>query len=360
MKGLTHFISGIAAATFVPDVVRRSASGHSFIENADSSFLLALAGLYAIMPDTLDFKVGRFFEKAEINVSSEPENLNAQEIANTLGKAMDDAWTEDREIRIQFNTVRVSADRWRRYEIMFDTANQEVSIVIDSIVTTSQTPFPGTEIENPKGVYKLKHAKLLPGSTRDTNVDILSGPMYGFKKESEYLAVEFLPWHRTWSHSYTLGMALAALLLIPAYFFGWDKPWLYPLTAFLGFATHITEDLTGHMGGSLIWPFIKRRTRGLCLFHAANPDANFVTDFIAVILIVFNLDRFGHNLITIPTPLFFLFFLIGPLILYFLPRTFIKRDTISKPILKKSTSEVKLARSRRLAAEEMEEEAESL
>ncbi|MCD4652543.1 hypothetical protein K8T06_01250, partial [bacterium] len=112
-----------------------------------------------------------------------------------------------------------------------------------------------------------------------------------------------------------------ALPLWPlAAFFGWNQPWLYALVAFIGFATHITEDLTGHMGGSLIWPFVRERTRGFCLFHASNPDANFVTDWLAVTIIIWNLDRFGAHLIPLSGPLYFLFFLVAPMILYFLPR----------------------------------------
>lgn len=329
------------------------------MENADSSFLLALAGMFAIMPDTLDFKVGRFFEKAEVNVSPKPDDLDAQGIAETLAGAMDRAWVEDREVRIQFNTLRISADRWQRYEIQFDTAAHEVRIIFGDVVTTSQVRFPGTAPDNPVGVAKLKHARLLPGSTRDTKVDIMSGPMYGFRKDGETLAVDFLPWHRTWSHSYTLGAALALPLWLIAFLAGWSQPWLYPMVAFLGFATHITEDLTGHMGGSLIWPFIRKRTRGMCLFHAANPDANFVTDFIAVTLIIFNIDRFGVDLIPISPPLYFLFFLIGPLILYYLPRNFKKRELVLEAVTAPAATRTRAVRER-LAAEEMEEEAESL
>ncbi len=325
MKGFTHFISGIAIASFIPSVVQRSVSGDSLMANADSSFLLALAGLYALLPDTLDFKVGKYFMKAEVEVSPESGELDAQKIAQTLADTMDRAWEEDREIKIQFNTLKIAADRWQRYDIKFDTDTQEVKIIFGDVVTTSQVRFPGTAPENPVGTAKLKHARLQPGNARDTKVDIMSGPMYGFRKEGDTLAVDFLPWHRTWSHSYTLGATLALPLWLMATLAGWHQPWLYPLVAFLGFATHITEDLTGHMGGSLIWPFIKKRTRGFCLFHAVNPDANFVTVCIAVALIIFNLDRFGDRLIPMTPPLYFLLFLIGPLILYFLPRIFKKR-----------------------------------
>ena len=360
MKGLTHFISGIAATTFIPEVVRRCAAARTMTDSAESSFLLALAGMYAIMPDTLDFKLGRFFEKADVEVFPDPANPDPQHMAELLGKAMDQAWTSGKEVRIQFHTLRYSADRWHQYEIKYDTTRNVVSIVMGEMVTTSQVPFPGTAPPNPVGSYELKHARLLPGSTRDTKVDIMSGPMYGFRRVKDYITVDFLPWHRTWSHSYTLGLALALPLWLLAALLGWRDPWLYPLVAFLGFATHITEDLTGHMGGSLIWPFIKTRTRGLKWFHAANPNANFVTDYIAFTIIIFNLDRFGQNLIPLSAPLYFLVFLAGPLVLYFLPQAFAKKpQSIMESLALESKLDAK-TRSIRKGIEELESEADSV
>ena len=359
MKGLTHFISGIASATFIPEVVERSASAGR-LPHGESSFLLALAGLYAIMPDTLDFKLGRFLTAADIEINSDSTKPDPQGMAEKLGAAMDDAWKTGREIRVQFHTERLSVDSWRRYRIHFDTINQSVEIQLGEIVTTSQVPFPGTTPKNHRGVYRLKHARLQKNSTRDTTVDIMSGPMYGFHRSGDYLTVDFLPWHRTWSHSYTLGFFLASLLLIPALYFQWSDPYLYPLVAFVGFATHITEDLTGHMGGSLIWPFIRRRTRGLCLFHAANPDANFITDYIAIVLIIFNLDRFGPDLITLSPPVFFLITLICPIMLYFLPRILKQKHHVEVEQLADLLDEPKKAPSRVRGIEELENESESI
>lgn len=359
MKGLTHFISGIAAASFIPAVVQRSAAARSGIDGAESSFLLAMAGLYAIMPDTLDFKVGRFFETADVDVFPEPGNIDAQAMATELGQIMDLAWTENRSTRIQFHTLQLSADRWQQYRINFDCENNAVEIVVGDVVTTSQVPFPGSAPENAVGRYELKHAKLLPGSARSSKVDIMSGPMYGFRKSSQgdYIEVEFLPWHRTWSHSYTLGAFLALPLWLLAWTMDWHNPWMYPLVAFIGFATHITEDLTGHMGGSLIWPFIRERTRGFCLFHASNPDANFVTDWLAVVVLIWNLDRMSQQVIPLSGPLYFLFFLVAPLIFYFLPRTLVKQMEPAV-VLPDETPEVRAARRMQAAGEEMAAEAE--
>lgn len=359
MKGLTHFISGIAAASFIPTVVNRSAVARSGIDGAESSFLLALAGLYAIMPDTLDFKVGRFFETADLDVFPEPDNIDAQAMANSLAETMDSAWTSGQTKRIQFHTLQLSADRWQQYRINFDCDNNAVEIVVGDVVTTSQVPFVGTAPANPRGRAELKHARLLPGSARGSKVDIMSGPMYGFKKSSQgdYMEVEFLPWHRTWSHSYTLGAFLALPLWALAWAMGWENPWIYPLVAFVGFATHITEDLTGHMGGSLIWPFIRERTRGFCLFHASNPDANFVTDWLAVVILIWNLDRMGTGAIPLSGPLYFLFFLVAPMIFYFLPRFMVQQQE-PELVFSRDSAELRAAKRMQAAVDEMESEAE--
>ncbi len=359
MKGLTHFISAIATASFFPQVVRMSATPGAQIDGAQSSFILALAGLYGIMPDTLDFKFGRFFETAEIDVYPDPRNPDAQAIADTLGSAMDRAIIENREIRIQFHTVQLSADHWRQYQIAFDAERQEVAVVIGPVVTTSQVAFAGTEPDNRVGIYRLKHARLKPGGARSTTVDIMSGPMYGFRPGQDHVLVDFLPWHRTWSHSYVVGAALALPLWPLALWMNWPSAWLYPLIAFLGFSTHVTEDLTGHMGGSLFWPFFRERTRGLCWFHAANPDSNFVTDYIAVTLILFNLDRFVTKLIPLSAPVFFLLFLIGPLLLYFLPRL-VSTKPAPKARRQDSVQGVIEAHRRQAAQEELLDESESI
>ena len=53
MKGLTHFISGVAAASLIPQVLRMSISSRMDVEGAASSLILVLAGMYGILPDTM-------------------------------------------------------------------------------------------------------------------------------------------------------------------------------------------------------------------------------------------------------------------------------------------------------------------
>jgi membrane-bound metal-dependent hydrolase YbcI (DUF457 family) len=288
MKGLTHFLSGVALGSFIPAAVRMANS------TADNSYILALGGLFGIMPDTLDFKVGQFFSGADYDVDADPNKLDPQKMAEQIGRAMDDAWETGRYVKIQLYPIRLSVDLWRQYVVKFDGEKNEIVVIINEIVNTSQTPYLGSEPKtNRVGRYRVK-GKMLDAHGKPSVVDIMSGPQFGFIKKGGAVEVEFLPWHRTWSHSFVLGFILSAVVWVLASLVaGWDKGWLYGLVSFLGYSIHITEDLTGHMGGSLLWPFQKDRTNGLCLFKASNPHANFSVDYLAVTLLLFNLNRFA-------------------------------------------------------------------
>jgi membrane-bound metal-dependent hydrolase YbcI (DUF457 family) len=318
MKGLTHFMSGLAVSSFFAPAVAMAASSKIGTPEASASFILVLGGLFGIMPDTLDFKVGQFFAGADYDVDCDPINPDPQKMAEQIGRAMEEAYETGRYVKAQLYPMRVGAQLWRQYVVKFDGEKQEVNVVINEVVTTSQIPYLGTEPkENRVGRYRLK-CKLLETHGRPSVVDILSGPQFGFRKVGDQVAVEFLPWHRTWSHSYILGLMLALPVWLIAYLGGFPYPWLYGLVSFLGFAVHITEDLTGHMGGSLLWPFLNKRFDGLLLFRASNPHANFTVDFACVSITLFNLDRFTTKLVPLTWAHYFLFFLVIPLAVYWL------------------------------------------
>ncbi|MBN2054425.1 metal-dependent hydrolase [bacterium] len=317
MKGLTHFLSGVALSSFFAPAVRMASTPRSGLETAEASFILLLGGLYGIMPDTLDFKLGQFFSPAEIDIDCNPEHLDPQRMAREIGEAMDKAYQENRTIKVQLFPIRMGNNLWRQYVIQFDGATNEVVVIINEIVSTSQVSYPGTEPkENRVGRYQLRHGKILETHGRPSVVDIMSGPQYAFVPDGQNVLIEFLPWHRTWSHSYVLGLILATPWWLIAFLFGFSNWWLYGLIAFLGFAIHLTEDLTGHMGGSLIWPFYRKRSNGLCLFKASDPRANFSVDYAAAVITIFNLDRFTTNIIPISWTWYYLIFLVLPITLY--------------------------------------------
>jgi membrane-bound metal-dependent hydrolase YbcI (DUF457 family) len=99
--------------------------------------------------------------------------------------------------------------------------------------------------------------------------------------------VQFLPWHRAWSHSFTLA---AVLGLITGVLFGSIQA---GLVAFLGMSAHIVEDQLGYLGSNLFWPITKERPAGARLLHSGDAIPNFLAVWTALVLILFNLDRFS-------------------------------------------------------------------
>jgi len=348
MKGLTHFVSGVAAATFIPQVVRMSASARLDVDGAASSFIIVLAGMFGMMPDTLDFKFGQFFQKPKFVVDPDPLNPDPQSIADAFASAVNEAGSTGNEVRIQFYPIQLAGNEWRQYCIFFE--KNSVSVQVNEVVSTSQIPTPGTAPKENRSAtayfdYELKPRtddldglnRLIRASRQKlkgpdkpkkhippTTVDILSSSMFGLELEADgKVFFNWLPWHRTWTHSYVLGAMLAVPAAVIPLLLGIPLWWLYGLVAFIGFATHITEDMTGHIGGSLLWPIMPQRTEGFELFKASDPRTNFSVIYSAFVLSIFNIDRFSTQLITggpesaMPWWLFLLLFLILPLFIYF-------------------------------------------
>jgi len=293
MKGLTHFVSGAALASFFPVLMKMSASPRAGMPEAESSFIMLLAGAFGILPDTLDFKVGQYFAKPDVEVDPDPDNPDPQQMAEIIGKAIDRVYETGQPLRVQCHSMKISADQSRQWVLKFDQQAGTVSVVINEIVNFSKTPFMGTAPPDDKrvGVYKLK-AKLNDPWGKPNVIDIFSGPMFGFEKVGDAVVPEFLPWHRTWSHSYVLGFLLSLPVLLIAWLAGSSVWYLYGAASFVGFFAHITEDLTGYMGGALWWPVIKGRSKGFHMFSAGNPKANFTVVYTCLFLIFMNMWRF--------------------------------------------------------------------
>ncbi|HBW46347.1 TPA: archaeal/vacuolar-type H+-ATPase subunit I, partial [bacterium] len=89
MKGFTHFMSGVAAATCVPEIVRMStASRLDTVEGAASSLIILLPGIFGILPDTMDFKLGQFFSPGDVIVDPDPINTDPQKMAESFAEAV--------------------------------------------------------------------------------------------------------------------------------------------------------------------------------------------------------------------------------------------------------------------------------
>ena len=106
MKGFTHFISGVAVASFLPQVVSLSAQGR---------FVLLLAGLGGLIPDTLDFKLARYLEVPDLEILPDPNDPDPSGMARSLATAVDRAYRQDKAVHVRFHTLKLGANLWRRY-----------------------------------------------------------------------------------------------------------------------------------------------------------------------------------------------------------------------------------------------------
>ena len=287
MKGIAHFITGVAIATFFPEVVQQAAEG---------SLLPMLGGIAGIFPDTLDFKFARYFEKYDLEIDPGPEP-DAGEIAGQVVGAMRRAYETGKPQNLMLHTIRLGADLWRQYSIRFDPEQNAVAVRIGPIVNTGQVPFPGSEppsLSSPPmgGKEGRREVRVKVGVPMvhtydaENKIDIFSGPSFKFERRGDKLYVHFLDWHRRWSHSLTLAAVVgvvAGLLL---------GKWA-GIVAGLAFAGHVLEDQLGFMGSNLFYPFTKTRTIGLQLLRSGDAIPNFLAVWTAVALIIFNLDRFS-------------------------------------------------------------------
>lgn len=278
MKGVAHFFSGVAAATLIPPIVRMSAEG---------SMILLLAGIGGLMPDTLDFKLARYLEGNQVEIDPDPLAPDPQAMAEQVAAAIDRAWETGKPVRVQFHTMKLGADLWRQYGVDFGGERREVRVRIGPVVTTSQVPFAGSELDLPVGRAPIQ-APTRYTYDAETKVDIFSGPTFEFERRGDAIEISFLPWHRRWSHALTVAALIGGAIALVL------GPW-YGLAYTVGSAAHILEDQLGHMGSNLFYPLTKRRAEGLKLFHSGDALPNLFAVWFSVWLILFNLDRFSDT-----------------------------------------------------------------
>jgi hypothetical protein len=284
MKGIAHFAVGVAAASCFPEAVRAGASGQPLY------FLLG--GVFGLLPDTLDFKLYRFFRRHDIEVIPDPKGVDPQMIADAVAYAANRAAETGKAVTLKLDTVQVGADRWRQYQLKFDVPRRRVAVRVGPLVDTSGKPLPGEDGEE----GRERFSPLLQGVKLDyeatTTVGAFDGPTFRMMPAGDGRVVpEFIPWHREWSHSILVGLAfaLAGGLL-------WN--WLAGAVIFAAYASHALLDQVGFLGGNLFFPLTKRRSAGLRKAHSGDFLPNILTVWISCLAILWNLARAASA----PTP----------------------------------------------------------
>jgi membrane-bound metal-dependent hydrolase YbcI (DUF457 family) len=296
VKGIAHFLTGVAVATFFPEIV--------YSASQSLSFGPVLGGVAGLLPDTLDFKFLRYFERLDQEIDPakivlETGEPDPQAMAERISASMKQALECDRLVRIQLHTLKVGADLWQRWSVSFDQARGEVTVNLGPPVTTGEVPLPGNDPSSPTprvlsvGRAPLP-APLLYTYDDEIIVDIFSGPSLAFEPTDGALKVTFLPWHRAWSHSLLMALVLAllGLLLSP----------VYGLVVALAILAHMIEDQLGFMGVNFLFPSTSKRTLGLRLIRSGDAIPNFTVVWVSLAVILLNLDRFSAEPSIAPLP----------------------------------------------------------
>ncbi len=277
MKGIAHFITGVAAASFFPWSVEAALEGNPLY--------FVLGGAFGLLPDTVDFKFYRFFYRHDVYIEPRAEDSDPQPIADQLAGAIERAFRERRTVRVKLSTIRRGADAWQQYQVRFDPAAGEVAVRFGPLVNTGQVPLPGSAPKSPRIGRARLAAPVMQTYDAVTTVDIFDGPTFALEPDAQgRVRLHFLPWHRNWSHSIVVG-ALLALAAWPLW------TWRASLVILAGYAGHLLEDQLGFMGSNLFFPFTRRRFSGAHTMRSGDALPNFLAVWTCCLLIFWNLYR---------------------------------------------------------------------
>jgi hypothetical protein len=283
MKGIVHFTVGVLAASCVPEVVRAGAAGHPLY------FLLG--GVAGLLPDTLDFKFLGFFSRHDIEVAPDPLQPDPAMIAEALVLAVHQAAESRKPVRIRLNTIRLAADRWQSYEVVFNPVKKQVEVNMGPVVNTGGQPV---DSGGDKAAGASARASLLCPIQNEyqaaTRIDILGGPMFGMVPQSDgSVRISFIPWHRQGSHGVLLavGLGLAGWLAFDA---------LAGVVVCLAMLAHALVDQIGFMGSNWLYPFTRARRPGWKMVYSQDSFANMAMVWCSLALILWNLGNgYAHG-----------------------------------------------------------------
>jgi membrane-bound metal-dependent hydrolase YbcI (DUF457 family) len=294
-------MTGVCVATFFPLTIQA-------VYDPDLIFLsllIPLGGFFGYLPDFLDFKFSRYLERADHTISPGYHELDPWRVAKTIAKAINEAYTSEKPVRLKLQTIQLPNGMWRRYSVFFKEKEQQVRVKIGPKISTGLEVKPGSEPEEEKVAVVKYKPKLNYSYESVTNVDIWDGPTFQFRREGDEIYADFIQWHRRWSHSLTIGVVFGLLFALATgllyYFSGvylTDFDILMIFGVIVGGAWgHIIVDQLGWLGSNLLWPITGKRKTGMGLTRSMDPLGNFIVTYLLTILIVWNINRFA------PTPI---------------------------------------------------------
>ena len=275
MKGIVHFVVGVAAASFVPGVVSEAAGG--------DATLFVMGGVFGLLPDTLDFKVWRYLYAHQVEIAPDSECPDARRIAKELVNTVREVWSTGQPQNVKLNTIRRGANRWHQYHLRFDVAAQRLEVTCGPDVGTDRVPVDDDNGARGRATMRLPCA-IGVDYLAVTTIDIFDGPTFRFTRQDERNRVEvgFLPWHRQWSHSLPVGAVMAcvawAVLGIRA-----------AMVVMVAHSLHVLLDQLGYMGSNILFPFTKMRVAGMRWVHSGDVLPNFAAVWVSVMVLFWNL-----------------------------------------------------------------------
>jgi membrane-bound metal-dependent hydrolase YbcI (DUF457 family) len=278
MKGITHFTIGVAAASCLPVAVEAGADGNPLY--------FILGGVFGLLPDTIDFKFYRFFYRCDMEIRPDPLDFDAQMIADGIAVAVNRAYESGQSVRLKLSTIQLAEDRWQSYSVEFDVAKRRVVVRKGPEVDLGGNKEPSSPLggeDRGEGVAGLRSGVKLEYFAT-TEIDIFDGPVFEFVPTEDNRKVEanFLPWHRSWSHSLVIAFMFGLL--------GWVIWGLWAgVAVFLAYSLHVLVDQLGFMGSNLWFPFTQRRMTGAMKVHSGDALWNFVSVWLACLVIFWNL-----------------------------------------------------------------------
>ena len=338
MKGITHFLTGVATGSCFPLAIQTAF--------AEKSFLMVYGGFCGVLPDTLDFKFARYFWGFDHVVSLTEDNLDAKLAAETVAKAIDEAAATGKAVRVKLNVIRISTNYYRTVAVQIDGTRKEVTAYVGPLKTMSHVMARGETLPSDAARFRAiaesgsiavmgdiaKKSASLPGTIpdpeiahtaqfkadihntyyADTEIGIFSGPDWQFKPQADgKIRVDFIPWHRHWSHSVTLGLLLGPLgfLLfgLGGLLSGNPQGFVnsFALAAFfigpLAFWSHVLVDQMGHLGSNLYPPWTKWRSLGWRWSTSSSAFGNQMVNYLSAVIILWNINAYGPKAVfTLP------------------------------------------------------------
>jgi len=276
MKGITHFAVGVAVASCFPEAVQAGMDGNPLC--------FILGGTSGLLPDTLDFKFYKFFYRRDMEIMPDPNDPDPAMIAQAVAHAV--AWCVRRgkPVRVKLNSARLGTGTWLRYVVRFEPQNGQVVVACGPVVTTSRHTVAGIDSSRVREASApLAHPVVLDYEST-TTIDIFDGPTFRMVPVDGRVRLEFIPWHREWSHSLVLGLGLGLAGML-----AWG--WAAGLIIAVAHASHVLVDQLGFLGGNLLFPLTRARSMGLQRFRSGEAFWNFAFVWAALLVVFWNLYR---------------------------------------------------------------------